>query len=85
MQNHNVSVFCVICRKMSHYNVISIINKKALGSNTCFNDRICIFYLFMFLVGFYVASTRYRSYGDFLALLVGGDFSCPFVHKRAQE
>jgi hypothetical protein len=45
--------------------------------------------IIFFLVGFYVASTQYRSYGDFPALLVAENLGCPSVHyfrdKQAPE
>jgi hypothetical protein len=36
-------------------------------------------------VEFYVASTQYRSYGDFSALLAEEDLRCPSVHYFRQK
>jgi hypothetical protein len=46
-------------------------------------------YIFSLLVGFNIAPTQYRSYGDFPALLGEKDFRSPseyyFRHKRTPE
>jgi hypothetical protein len=42
-------------------------------------------YLFVCLIGFYVTSTKYRSYGDVRALLVEEDLRRPSVHYFRHE
>jgi hypothetical protein len=50
---------------------------------------VFLYYIYIWLIGFYVTPTQYRSFGDVPALLVKEDLKCPslhyFRHERAPE